>query len=115
MMAVFNYSIIGIIAAVLLLIINRDVLWARKGRVLAATERNYCAFLIGVLAYYITDLLWGILEANKLITILYIDTVIHFIAMAAAVMLWTRYVVSYLEEKSFFATFLTHVEFCFYP
>ena len=109
-----TYSIIGIIAAVLLLIINRDVLWARKGRVLATTERNYCAFLIGVLAYYITDLLWGILEANKLITILYIDTVIHFIAMAAAVMLWTRYVVSYLEEKNFFATFLTYAGFLFF-
>ncbi len=108
-----TYSIIGIIAAVLLLIINRDVLWARKGRVLAATERNYCAFLCGVLAYYITDLLWGILEANKLTTILYIDTVIHFIAMAAAVMLWTRYVVSYLEEKTFFATFLTYAGFLF--
>ena len=108
-----TYSIIGIIAAVLLLIINRDVLWARKGRVLATTERNYCAFLIGVLAYYITDLLWGILEANKLITILYIDTVIHFIAMAAAVMLWTRYVVSYLEEKNFFATFLTYAGYLF--
>ena len=92
-----TYSIIGIIAAILLLIINRDVLFARKGRVLSSTERIYRAFLGGVLAYYITDLLWGILEANRLTTILYIDTVVHFIAMATAVMLWTRYVVSYLE------------------
>ena len=89
-----TYSIIGIIASVLLLIINRDVLWVRKGRTLAKTQRDYCAFLMGVLAYYITDMLWGILQAERLTTIVYIDTVIHFIAMAAAVMFWTRYVVA---------------------
>ena len=108
-----TYSIIGIIASVLLLIINRDVLWVRKGRTLAKTQRNYCAFLVGVLAYYITDMLWGILQAERLTTVVYIDTVIHFIAMAAAVMLWTRYVVSYLEKKTFFGTFLTYAGYFF--
>ena len=108
-----TYSIIGIIASVLLLIINRDVLWVRKSRTLAKTQRNYRAFLVGVLAYYITDMLWGILQAERLTTIVYIDTVIHFIAMAAAVMFWTRYVVSYLEKKTFFGTFLTYAGYFF--
>ena len=108
-----TYSIIGIIASVLLLIINRDVLWVRKGRTLAKTQRNYRAFLVGVLAYYITDMLWGILQAERLTTIVYIDTVIHFIAMAAAVMFWTRYVVAYLEKKTFFGTFLTYAGYFF--
>lgn len=31
------YSIIGILASVILLIINKDVLWNRDGRVLLAT------------------------------------------------------------------------------
>ena len=101
-----TYSVIGILAAVILLIINRDLLWYRSGRELSATQKNYRAFLLGVMAYYITDMLWGILDAQKLTGILYADTVIHFLAMAAAVMLWTRYVVSYLGNGSLFETFL---------
>ena len=58
------------------------------------------------MAYYITDMLWGILHAERLIGLVYADTVIHFIAMAAAVMLWTRYVISYLGEQNTFSRFL---------
>lgn len=53
-----------------------------------------------------TDLLWGILEANRLTAVLFADTTVHFIAMAAAVMLWTRYVISYLDEQNLFSRFL---------
>ena len=50
-----TYSIIGILAAIVLVIINRDVLWDRKGA--EQTQRNYRYFLLGVLSYYITDML----------------------------------------------------------
>ena len=89
-----TYSIIGILAAVILLIMNRDVLWNQSGGAVSPVQRNYRRFLLGVLCYYITDALWGILEAQRLTAILFADTAIHFIAMVAAVMLWTRYVVS---------------------
>ena len=101
-----TYSIIGIIASIILLIINRDVIWNREGKDMPVTLRNYRAFLMGVMMYYITDMLWGILESHGLTEILYADTAVHFVAMAAAVMLWTRYVVSYLEERTAFGTFL---------
>ena len=101
-----TYSIIGILAAVVLLIINRDVIKPRAGKELTETEETYRAFLMGVMAYLVTDMLWGILEANHLITIVYVDTAIHFIAMAAAVMLWTRYVIHYLSVKTTFGTVL---------
>ena len=101
-----TYSIIGIIAAIILIIINRDVLFAQGDHKLSQTLKKYRNFLIGVLGYYITDLLWGILEANRLTGILYADTVVHFVFMAMAVMLWTRYVVSYLEEKNTFGIIL---------
>ena len=99
-----TYSIIGILASIILLISNRDILWSKKD--LSQVQRNYRLFLMGVMAYYITDLLWGILEAQGLATILYVDTVIHFAAMAAAVMLWTQYVISYLEGESRFERML---------
>ena len=101
-----TYSIIGILAAIILVIINRDVLWKADGEALTSTQKSYRYFLYGVMAYYITDLLWGILESHNLTAVLYADTVVHFIAMAAAVMLWTRYVIAYLEEKNRFGTIL---------
>ena len=64
-----TYSIIGILAAVILLIINRDALW-------------------------------GILDTHRLTALQYADTALHFAAMIAAVMLWTRYAVSYLENET---------------
>lgn len=70
-----TYSIIGIIASIILLIINRDVLWIRKDQMITETNRNYRLFLIGVLGYYITDLLWGILEFHRLSTLLFIDRI----------------------------------------
>ncbi|MBQ5804678.1 MAG: hypothetical protein IIW22_02745, partial [Erysipelotrichaceae bacterium] len=98
-----TYSIIGILATLILLIINRDVIWNREKK---RSAEDYRYFLYGVLSYYVTDMLWGILEANRLTVILYADTAIHFIAMASAVALWTRYVVSYLNNGNGFERFL---------
>ncbi|MDO5476951.1 MAG: response regulator [Eubacteriales bacterium] len=103
-----TYSIIGILASVVLLIINRDLLWNRYGRELTKTQEKYCTFLFGIMCYYVTDMLWGILESHHLTAILYADTVIHFIAMAAAVMFWTRYVISYLEDEHYYGRFLSY-------
>ena len=103
-----TYSIIGILAAIVLVIINRDVFLPGQKKAFAPAQQNYRCFLMGVMAYYITDMLWGILEAQHLTRILYADTAVHFIAMAAAVMLWTRYVISYLGEQNAFGTFLSY-------
>ena len=100
-----TYSIIGILAAIILLIINRDVLW-ESGSALTPTQKSYRRFLRGVLAYYITDALWGILDAHRLTALEYADTAVHFAAMAAAVMLWTWYVVGYLEDRGAFGRLL---------
>ena len=108
-----TYSIIGILASIILLITNRDVLWNRDGKDFTKTQRNYRYFLLGVLCYYITDMLWGILEACNLTAILYADTVLYFIAMAVAVMLWTRYVVAYLEDEHVFGTILYYAGILF--
>ena len=97
-----TYSIIGILASILLVIINRDILFRSKENKRTKTEQYYFWFLIGVLCYLVTDLLWGILDSYHLITILFIDTSIHFAAMVGAVMLWTQYVVAYLDMGNLF-------------
>ena len=101
-----TYSIIGILASILLVIINQDILFNRNGQSLTRAQRNYRLFLVGVLIYLVTDLLWGILDSKHLITLLYADTSIHFAAMVGAVMLWTQYVVSYLNTGSVFERIL---------
>ncbi len=148
-----TYSIIGILAALVLLITNQDVLWRHNrrgeldegandaGNAVGAglingdrsaidakstdstsdttsvswnrdkTLRYYRYFLIGVLCYYITDAAWGILDANRLTAIEFADTTVHFAAMMAAVLMWTRYVVSYLGTKSAFSAALTRTGF----
>ncbi len=99
-----TYSIIGILASVILLINNQDIL--RKSRAQTQVQRAYREFLMGVMAYYITDLLWGILDEHHLTAILYADTVVHFAAMATAVMLWTKYVIEYLKGETRFEKML---------
>ena len=102
-----TYSIIGILASVILLITNQDII--RKSRELSKSQRTYRRFLAGVMAYYITDLLWGILDEHHLTRLLYADTSVHFAAMATAVMLWTQYVIEYLEGGTRFEKVLSTV------
>jgi signal transduction histidine kinase/DNA-binding response OmpR family regulator len=101
-----TYSIIGILASILLVIINQDIIINQDRQTLTKTQRYYRWFLLGMLAYLITDLLWGVLYSKHLIMLLFADTSLHFIAMVGAVMLWTQYVVSYLDNGSAFERFL---------
>ena len=50
-----SYSIIGILASLILIITNRDILWQEKE--LDQVRKNYRRFLMGVMVYYTTDLL----------------------------------------------------------
>ena len=97
-----TYSIIGILAIAILVISNRDIIWNGNERENTVALRSYRHFLFGILLYYITDSLWGILDEAQMVNAVYADTVIHFIAMALAVMLWTEYVISYLEGSPVF-------------
>ncbi|MBQ7535774.1 MAG: hypothetical protein IJT43_09180, partial [Stomatobaculum sp.] len=109
-----TYSIIGILASILLLITNRDIFWNHEEHTLTRTQQHYRLFLMGVMVYYITDLLWGILESHHLTALLYADTVIHFAAMVGAVMLWTQYVVSYLDNGTAFERVLYRAGLAFF-
>ena len=101
-----TYSMIGILASLLLLIINQDILLNHDGQMLTRTQQYYRWFLMGVLTYLVTDLFWGALYSYHLTGILFADTSIHFAAMVGAVMLWTQYVVSYLNAGNTFERIL---------
>ena len=101
------YSAIGLIAIGVLIIVNQDILRNHKESYVRPVWKVYRRFLIAVLAYYITDVLWGILDSNKLSKLLFIDTTVYFVAMSIGILLWAVFAVEYLEEKNKVGRFLT--------
>jgi len=101
------YSAIGVLAMLVLLIVNWDVL--HKSQVYDKPAWIvYRRFLFAVLAYYVTDVLWGFLEYKKLSTALFVDTTVYFMAMAVGLSFWAEYTVAYLNEKSKFGRALVY-------
>ena len=101
------YSAIGVLAILILFIVNRDILLDRKLSVERPAWKMYRRFLFTVLAYYVTDVLWGAFEHFKLSALLFADTTVYYLAMGAGVLYWAGYTVTYLEEKRPFGRFLT--------
>ena len=100
------YSAVGLLAIAVLLIVNQDILLNRGNSFQTPSWKVYRRFLFAVLVYYITDVLWGVLESRKLALLLFADTTVYFAAMAAGVFFWTQYTITYLEDETRFGKFL---------
>ena len=96
------YSAIGTLAALILLIENFDILLNLNRAFEQRVLKKYRRFLVAILFYYVTDILWGYFEKHKLATLLFADTSVYFIVMAVGVTCWTRYCVEYLNENNLF-------------
>ena len=108
------YSLVGFLALCILIIANHDILLKRIDRTGPRVQRVYFRFLLSIIAYYVTDILWGILDALSLTAVLYVDTVIYYVAMAAGILFWTQYVLAYLEERNTFSAILRYVGMAFF-
>lgn len=102
------YSTIGLLAAMILLIENADLLFGHSDAFKLPSWRAYREFLFAVLTYYVTDILWGVLESQHMVAALFANTSVYFVAMSAGVELWTKYTVTYLDERSAFGRFLLY-------
>ena len=100
------YSLIGILAILVLFMVNRDILMNREISREKPVWKMYRRFLFTVLAYYVTDVIWGIFEYFKLPGLLFADTTLYYAAMAAGMLYWAAYTVAYLEDRSPFGRFL---------
>ncbi len=98
------YSSISALSFIITLIIEHNVLKARKSDGNVSTKVRYKRFILCLLLYYITDVLWGVLYENRLIAAAYADTVLYFASMVLSVFLWTVYTVDYLGKKNDFST-----------
>ncbi len=100
------YSSIGLLCIAVHLIINFQ---AMKKRHIAASEVAKCRyrqFLFGVMLYYMADVLWGTLYEKGLTFFAYADTVVYFFSMVLSLLLWTRFVIAYLNDDAAFGRFL---------
>ena len=96
------YSTVAILALLVHIIINFDILFRRNAKDSVQSHKFYRWFLYGAMAFYIADSLWGIIYEAKNLYAIYIDTFIYFMIMAVTVFLWTRYVNRYLNETNIF-------------
>ncbi|MCQ2145043.1 MAG: HAMP domain-containing histidine kinase [Bacteroidales bacterium] len=89
------YSLFGIIAIILLLVINFDV-FNTKAQTDVATRR-YHSYILVLIVYFIIDSAWGLLNDRGASPLLYADTFVYHIAVALSIVFWCRYVVAYLN------------------
>ena len=92
----YIYSSIAIIAMAIHLIINSNQRTVH-GIITVHGTREYRVFLACVFAYYIVDAGWGVLAGLGWTKLLYIDTMLYFIAIAVSVLTWCRFAIAYLN------------------
>ena len=100
------YSSVSIIALLVLLITNFDLLFRRKRADKIPAHKQYSFFLYSVALFYVADLLWGLFESYDIHIADYGVTVSFFLIMAVSVCLWTFYVVGYLGRRKVFSLLL---------
>ena len=91
----YIYSVIAFLAMTIHLIINSGTI-AGRGLVNARGAREYRGFLMGVFSYYIVDAGWGVFSGLGWTRVLYVDTMLYFIAIAVSVLMLCRFVIAYL-------------------
>ena len=101
------YSSIAILALLVHIIINFDVLKKKDKNFSKYLNKSYRLFLYSVMLNYIMDAMWGLLYEAKLVKLVYLDTFFYFAAMTLAVFFWTRYVIEYLNESNIFIKILS--------
>ena len=107
----YIYSALSSVAIVIHLIINYDLILGRDLK--AENSRRYRGFLIGILVYYISDTAWGVLAGLGWTKMLYADTVVYFLALAAFNFKWEMFVVSHLRLEGRTARVLTWIGYVF--
>lgn len=101
------YALTPLLAICIHLIINISI-FAKKRRFLLPGLCYFRFFFLSVLAYHMTDALWGIFYEHKLLRPLVVDTYCFFVTMALSVLLWTQFVVRYLRENNIFTKLLKY-------
>ncbi|MBQ3670878.1 MAG: GGDEF domain-containing protein [Treponema sp.] len=108
-----DYASISIIALLVHIIINYDVLRHPQIEQTSEAHSSYKLFLICVLIFYLFDISWGFVHNLRNPLLSSIWTELYFMAVAVAVVFWTRYVITYIREVNFFSVALKYAGIVF--
>ncbi len=105
------YYLLSAVALTIHILINVDM-FLKKDNI--PYIKQYRFFLISIMVFYITDILWGLFDTFKLITPLYVDTFIYFLAVGATIFFWTIFVIRYLSSKKIYIVIMKLISFSFF-
>ena len=108
-----SYAFAGLLAIIIILISNYNILYNTRW-VLLPEERSYRLFLFSVITYLVVDMLWGFSYEKKLLTTLFLVSEIWFASIAVTVLLWIKFVLSYLRINNVFSTILNYSGIIFF-
>lgn len=91
------YSLLGITALIMCIIINKDLLFVRSTKNLRVSLRIYRLFLFSIMVFFIVDAFWGFFDERKLTTLLFLDTTVYFLTMILSVAFWFAYALIYIN------------------
>ena len=95
----YTYSIFSGVAIFVHLIINFRLLFSRESGFDTPRAMRYRGFLLGVLFYYLSDASWGVFAGLGWTSFLYLDTILFFLSLITFVLMWCRFIVTYLELR----------------
>lgn len=96
------YSCFALLAIVLIVIVNYDILIKNEYSELLEGNDSYRQYLVGCIVFFATDSAWGFLYQYHCILLCYLDTVVYNLALVSVVFLWARYIVIYLGNADVF-------------
>ena len=102
-----DYSSTSLLALLVHIIIHFDAIRNLHYRNDTPAGKSYRGLILSVMLFYVTDAMWGVLYDAHLIPAVFADTELYFLAMAASLFFWTRFVVHYLEEENRFIRILS--------
>ena len=107
------YSSIGILGILILSIINFSLLFRKSNKTLDEAHKAYRNYLFSIALFYIVDFVWSPLYELNVQTINFLETSLYFVVMAYSVMLWTKFVIIYLNAKHRFGKMVLFIGYFF--
>ena len=93
------YASIGIIALIVLIIINIEALRKVEKTKENSLRLTYRQYLLALIAFFLADILWGLFYEQRWLILTYTDTCLFFSFMALSVLFWTRGVVAFSGKR----------------
>lgn len=93
------YASIGIIAMIVMVIINIEALRKVENTSGNDARLKYRQYLFSLIAFFSADVLWGFFYEQRWVVVTYIDTCLFFGFMVLSVLFWTRGVVAFSGDK----------------